>query len=68
MPTGTRLPHEVAGLGAASHGGHEEVDKPAGQERAGVLGPAAPDGVSGGEAGRAPAGRGARLHQPAQQG
>ena len=68
MPTGSCSSHAAAGLRASPDGGDEEVDGSAGQERAGVLGAAAPHGRHGGEAG-APSARGRTgLHQPAQQG
>lgn len=68
VPSGARGRREAAGLGASPDGGHEEVDGSAGQERAGILGAAAPHDEHRGEDGALPARRRARLHQPAQQG
>lgn len=68
VPPGARSRGAAAGLGAAPDGGDEEVDGSAGQERAGLLGAAAPHEQRGGEDGALAARRRARLHQPAQQG
>lgn len=68
MPSGARGPAEAAGLGASPHGGHEEVDEPAGQERAGVFSTAAQHGRHSGETGPVPARGWSGLHQSAEQG
>lgn len=68
MSPGPRGSDEAAGLRAPPHGGHEEVDGSACQEREGVLGAAAPHGHCGREAGSTSARSGAGSHQPAQQG
>lgn len=68
MPSGAHSSPAAAGLRASPHGGHEEVDEPAGQERARFFSAAAQHGHHGGESGPVPArGRGG-LHQPAEQG
>lgn len=68
VPTGARGSAKAAGLRASSHGGHEEVDDPAGQERAGVFSTAAQHGCHGGETGPVPARGWSGLHQSAEQG
>lgn len=68
MPTGARSSAEAAGLRASPHGGHEEVDEPAGQERAGVFSTATQYGHHGGETGPVPARGWSGLHQSAEQG
>lgn len=68
MPPGARSSAEAAGLRASPHGSHEEVDEPAGQERAGVLSAAAQHGHHGGETGPVPAPGWSGLHQSAEQG
>lgn len=68
MSSGARSSAEAAGLRASPHGGHEEVDEPAGQERAGVFSAAAQHGRHGGETGPVPARGWSGLHQSAEQG
>lgn len=68
MPSGTHSAGEAAGLRASPHGGHEEVDEPASQERAGVLSAAAQHGRHGGETGPVPARSWSGLHQSAEPG
>lgn len=68
VPAGARSCGEAAGLRASPHGGHEEMDEPASQGRAGVLGAAAQHGRHGGETGPVPARSWSGLHQSAEEG
>lgn len=68
VPSGTCSYRAAAGLGASAHGGHEEVDGSAGEERARVFCAAALHGHHRGEAGPVPARCRPGLHQSAQQG